>query len=128
MKKIKIPTFKDDRGDLSVLELKDFIDWEPKRIYYLTGAVKDRGGHAVRGEKKIYICAQGTITARIHDGKSWTEFKLEGPDDGLIVEEMAYREFKDFSDGAVLVSVSNLNYDKSKYIFDFEEFLKEKNN
>ncbi len=128
MKKIKIPTFNDDRGDLSVLELKDFIDWEPKRIYYVTGAVKDRGGHAVRGEKKIYICAQGTITARIHDGKSWKEFKLKGPDDGLIVEEMVYREFKDFSKGAVLVSVSNLNYDKSKYIFDFDEFLKEMNN
>lgn len=127
MKKIKIPTFADERGNLSVLELKDFIDWEPKRIYYVTGAVKDRGGHAVKGEKKIYICAQGTITARLHDGKEWTEIKLTGPDDGILVEDLVYRVFKDFSEGAVLVAVSNMNYEKDKYIYDFDEFVKVKN-
>ncbi len=123
VKRIKIPTFTDERGSLSAAELKDYIDWIPERIYYVTDVKKDRGGHAVIGEKKIYICVQGEIMAKIHDGKEWSEYKLQGPEDALIMEEVCYREFKDFSPGAVLLSISNMNYDKSKYIYDFDKFV-----
>lgn len=124
-KKIKIPTHTDDRGALSVVEMKDWAEWPVKRVYYVTGVTLDRGGHAVRGEKKIYVCMQGKMTARIHDGKEWTEIPLSGPDDGILMEGMCWREFKDFSPGAVLCAISNMNYEKDKYIYDFEEFLKE---
>lgn len=127
VKSIKIPTFTDERGSLSAAELKDYIDWKPERIYYVTDVKQKRGGHAVIGEKKIYICVQGEITARIHDGERWEEYKLKGPDDALIMDEMNYREFDDFSQGAVLLSISNMNYDKSKYIYDFDEFISYKN-
>ena len=122
-KQIKIPTHTDERGNLSVVELKDFVDWPVKRVYYVTGVTKDRGGHAVRGEKKIYICMQGTMTARIHDGEKWHDFELKGPEDAILMNETCWREFKDFSPGAVLCAISNMNYEKDKYIFDFEEFL-----
>ena len=128
IKRIKIPTHTDERGNLSVLEIRDFVPWEVKRIYYVTSVKEDRGGHAVRGEKKIYICAQGKVTARIHDGNSWREFNLEGPDDAILMDGMCYREFNDFSSGAVLLAVSNMNYEPDKYIYDFEEFLKKVNN
>ena len=121
----KIPTHADERGKLSVIELQDFVEWTPKRVYYVTNVSADRGGHAVRGEKKIYVCMQGTMTVRIHDGKEWHEWQLEGPDDAIVMEEMCWREFKDFSEGAVLMAISNMNYGKDKYIFDFDQFLKE---
>ena len=123
--RVKIPTHGDDRGKLSAIELKDYIDWTPKRVYYVTDVVKDRGGHAVRGEKKIYVCMQGTMTARIHDGKKWHEFQIQGPDDAIVMSEMCWREFGNFSPGAVLMAISNMNYEKDKYIYDFEVFLKE---
>jgi len=126
-KRIKIPTHTDERGNLSVVEIKDFVDWPVKRVYYVTGVTKDRGGHAVRGEKKIYICMQGTMTARIHDGKRWHEVVLHGPEDSILMNEMCWREFKDFSPGAVLCAISNMNYEKNKYIYEFEEYLKESN-
>jgi hypothetical protein len=118
----KIPTHADDRGKLSVVEIKDFVEWPVKRVYYVTDVTLDRGGHAVRGEKKIYVCMQGTMTARIHDGKEWHEFVMNGPDDAIIMEEMCWREFKDFSPGSVLMAISNMNYEKDKYIYDFEVF------
>lgn len=124
-KVIKIPTHTDPRGCLSVVEMKDWVEWAAKRVYYVTGVTLDRGGHAVRGEKKIYLCMQGTMTARIHDGKEWHEVELKGPDDAILMEEMCWREFKDFSSGAVLCAISNMNYEKDKYIYDFEEFVKE---
>jgi hypothetical protein len=122
-KRIKIPTHEDSRGSLSVVEIKDFVDWTPKRVYYVTSVKADRGGHAVRGEKKIYVCMQGEMTARIHDGKKWHEFQMHGPDDAIVMNETCWREFKDFSFGAVLMAISNMNYEKDKYIYDFEEFV-----
>ncbi|MFC1747765.1 FdtA/QdtA family cupin domain-containing protein [Pseudomonadota bacterium] len=128
IKRIKIPTHSDSRGNLSVVEIADFVDWPVKRVYYVTGVTEERGGHAVRGEKKIYICVQGKMTARIHDGEKWEETKLNGPDDAIIMNEMCYREFKDFSPGSVLLAISSMNYEPDKYIYDFEEFKKEVNN
>ncbi len=124
-KLIKIPRHTDPRGNLSAIELHEYIDWVPKRVYYVTNVTQDRGGHAVRGEKKIYVCVQGTMTARIHNGKEWHEFQLSGPDDAILMNEMCWREFKNFSPGAVLMAISNMNYEKDKYIYDFEEFLSE---
>ena len=68
---------------------------------------------------------QGTMTARIHDGKEWHEFNIQGPDDAIVMDEMCWREFKNFSPGSVLMAISNMNYEKDKYIYDFEVFLKE---
>lgn len=124
-KKIQIPTHTDPRGNLSVVEMKDWAEWPVKRVYYVTGVTLDRGGHAVRGEKKLYVCMQGTVTARIHDGNDWTEIPLKGPSEGILMNEMCWREFKDFSEGAVLCAISNMNYENDKYIYDFEEFVKE---
>lgn len=127
IKRITIPTHEDERGNLSVIELKDFIDWPVKRIYYVTDTKKDRGGHAVKGEKKIYVCMQGTMKARIHDGTEWHEFDLQGPGDALLMTGMCWREFTDFSEGSVLMAISSMNYEPDKYIYDLEEFLGEVN-
>lgn len=124
IKRIQLPTHEDERGKLTVLELKDFITWEPKRIYYVTDVKKDRGGHAVKGEKKIYVCMQGSCTARIHDGEQWHEFELKGPGDALQMEGMCWREFGEFTEGTVLMAVSSVNYEPDQYIYDLEEFLR----
>jgi len=127
IEKIKIPTHTDERGRLSVVELKDYVDWETKRVYYVTGVEGDRGGHAVRGERKIYVCMEGSVLARIHDGEKWHEFELNGPDDALLMNDMCWREFKNFTPGTVLTAISNMNYEKDKYIWDLDEFIAEAN-
>lgn len=124
---IKIPTYSDERGNLSSIELKDYVKWTPKRIYYTTDVKAERGHHAVRGEKKIYICMCGFVTVRLHDGKKWHIFKLKGPDAGIVVEGLCWREFKGFAPNTVLAAISNIHYDKGKYIYNFDEFLKAAN-
>jgi len=120
---LKLNTFLDDRGGLGVLELKDYVDWDAKRIYYVFDVVKARGGHAVKHEKKVYICLRGTIKAKLHDGEKWHEFEMKGPDDAILMKEMCYREFYDFSEDAILLAVSSVNYVAEDYIYDFDEFL-----
>lgn len=124
-RRTKVPTHADPRGKLSAVEINEFVDWTPLRVYYVTDVTLDRGGHAVRGEKKIYVCMQGTMTARIHDGHQWHEFEMHGPDDAIVMDEMCWREFKNFSPGAVLMAISNMHYEKEKYIYDFDVFLGE---
>lgn len=110
---------------MTAIELKDYVEWEAKRVYFLTDVTKPRGGHAVRGEKKMYVCQKGTVKARLHDGEKWHEFSLSGPDDAILMSGMCFRDFYDFSSDAVLIAISSVNYVPEDYIYELEEFVKE---
>lgn len=125
LEKLTLPTHIDPRGSLTAIEIKDYVDWEIRRVYYVTDTVSARGGHAVRGEKKIYVVMAGSCRGRFHDGEKWIEFDLRGPNDAVKMEGLYYREFVDFTPGTVLMALSSVNYDKSLYIYDFAEFLAE---
>lgn len=125
VQKIKLKSFKDERGVLTVVEIKDYVDWEVKRVYYLTDVTKPRGGHAVRFEKKMYICQKGTVKARLHDGEKWNEFELHGPDEAILMSAMCFRDFYDFSADAVLLAISSVNYVTEDYIYELDQFIKE---
>ena len=128
LEKLTLPTHGDPRGNLTAIEMKEYVDWPVARVYYVTDTVAARGGHSVRGEKKIYVVMQGSCKGRFHDGEGWTEFDLKGPSDAVKMEGLYYREFVDFTPGTVLMAISSVNYDKDLYIYDFDEFLKEANN
>lgn len=127
VEKFTLPIHVDERGPLVVAEMKDYVSWPVARFYYVTEVLKPRGGHAVRHEKKIYICQKGHVKARFHDGARWIEFEMNGPGDAVLMKSMCFREFCDFSSDAVLLAVSSVNYHKEDYIYDFDEFLKEVN-
>ncbi len=127
LKKIKLETFTDERGSLTPVEVRDLGDWEAKRVYYLTDVKAARGGHAVRGEQKVYICIQGMVRARLHDGEEWHEFELNGPDEAILMNSMCFRDFYEFSEDAVLMAISSVDYVPDDYIYDLDEFIKEVN-
>jgi len=127
IKVIKLQHFTDERGELVPIELKDYLDWEAKRVYYVFNNKETRGGHAHKTEKELFICARGEFTARVHDGNKWQIFKLEGPDHGIYVDNMIWHEFTDFSEDAILLAVSSTNYDPTDYVRDFDQFINEVN-
>lgn len=122
-----LPVFNDDRGTLVPVELKEFIDWTPNRVYYAVNLKEGRGGHSHRIEKELFICLQGKMKVKLHDGKEWTEKEMSSPLEAVRVDNMIWHEFTDFSDDAILLAVSSTNYDKDDYIRDFDQYLKEKN-
>jgi len=123
LKQIKFKTFVDERGSLTAIELCDFADWQAKRVYYLTDVTAPRGGHCVKGEKKIYVCQKGSIKCRFHDGSGWTSFDMKGPSDAILMEGDYFRDFYEFSPDAVLMAISSVNYDPKEYIYDLNEFI-----
>lgn len=113
---------------LSPIELKDYIDWEAKRIYYITGmpAGTKTGAHCHKEEKELFVMVNGSCTAVIDQGNGLEEFKMEGPTAAMYIGDYVWHHFKDFSENAVLLAVSSTNHnpDRSDYIEDYEEYKK----
>lgn len=120
LKKIDAPSFV-----MSPVELKDYIDFEVKRIYYLTKPTGASGQHCHKIEKEFFILLQGTATAVIDQGNGKEEIPMIGPTSALYVPNYVWHGFKDFSSDAILLALSSTNYspDRSDYVESYEEYL-----
>ena len=114
---------------MTALELKDYIDFEVKRIYFITCGVGDKltGSHAHRqDEDELFICVQGSATAVVDDGNGLQEVTLTGLSNAIYIPHMVWHHFKDLSDDVVICAVTSTNYDPSRadYIENYQEFTK----
>lgn len=121
LKAIQTPAF-----IMNPVELKDYIDFEVKRIYYIVKPTDKTGAHCHKIEKEFFILIQGKATAVIDRGSGLEEFAMEGPSSALYVGEYVWHHFKDFSEDAILLALSSTNYNpnRSDYIEDYEEYKK----
>ena len=116
IKKIETPNFV-----MSPLELKDYIDFEVKRLYYITKPTGPTGQHCHLKEKELFLMINGSCIAVIDQGN---EIKLSGPTSALYIGAYIWHGFKDFSEDAVLMAVSSTNYNPNRedYIEDYEKY------
>jgi mannose-6-phosphate isomerase-like protein (cupin superfamily) len=121
IKRIATPNFV-----MSPIELKDYIDFEVKRVYFITDPKGPAGGHCHKTEKEFFILAKGTATAIIDRGQGLERIPMIGPTTGLYIGEYTWHYFEDFSPDAVLLALSSTNYDSSRadYIEDYEKYKK----
>ncbi|MDO8617741.1 MAG: FdtA/QdtA family cupin domain-containing protein [Candidatus Uhrbacteria bacterium] len=119
----KIPTSK---FLMNPVELKEYIDFEVKRVYFITQPVEDSGAHCHTDEKEFFILIQGTCDASIDRGNGLEEFSLQAPTSALYVAEYVWHQFKNFSPDAILLALSSTNYDPVRhgYIENYEDYLK----
>jgi mannose-6-phosphate isomerase-like protein (cupin superfamily) len=122
-KKFKLPTHTDDRFSLTPLEVKEYLDFEIKRVYAITQAVKSTGSHCHKVEQESFICFVGSVTAEIDDGSGLQDVKMEAGD-AIYVGTYVWHHFKDFKPNTVLVALSSTNFNPSRedYINDYDEF------
>lgn len=114
---------------MSPVELKDYIDFDVKRVYYITKPVNSTGAHCHKVEKEFFIMIQGKATAVIDKGNGLEEIIMQGPTSAIYVANWVWHGFKDFSADAILLALSSTNYnaDRSDYVEDYEEFKKLQN-
>lgn len=121
LKKIDTPKFV-----MSAVELKDYIDFEVKRVYFITGIKGPTGAHCHKIEQEFFILQQGSCAAVIDQGSGLEEIPMVGPTSAVYVPPRVWHHFKDFSTDAVLLALSSTNYnpDRSDYVEDYIEFKK----
>lgn len=121
LKKIDTPRFV-----MSAVELKEYIDFEVKRVYFITYIKEATGAHCHKIEQEFFILQQGSCVAVIDQGNGLEEIPMIGPTSAMYVPPLVWHQFKDFSPDAVLLALSSTNYnpDRSDYVEDYEEFRK----
>lgn len=124
LKNIPTPNFL-----MTPLELKDYIDFDVKRIYFLSSAQGEKitGSHChTNDENELFIMIQGSCTMVVDDGNGLKDVPLEGPKEAIYIPRLVWHHFKDISDDAVILALTSTNYDpdRSGYCEDYEEFKK----
>ncbi len=126
-KVVDFKTLGDDRGSLIAIEEGYNAPFDIKRVYYIfdTKPGIERGFHAHKNLKQICIAVKGSCTFVVDDGIKKEEAILNSPNKGLYIENLIWREMKDFSEDCVLVVLASEHYDESDYIRDYDKFLEE---
>ncbi len=122
MKK-EIPTIKDTRGNLAIIE-KDTIPFEIKRVYYLYDIPTDayRGGHAHIEQEEFLVALSGSFDVVLDDGQKKHRVMLSKPNVGLYIPTGVWRELENFSSGSVCLVLNSGEFDESDYIRDYATF------
>ena len=126
VQEIVFPQRGDNRGQLIALEgASEQVPFMVNRFYYIFDTTPGtvRGKHAHKKLKQVLICASGacTIVCELPDG-SKSEYRLDWPNKGLLIEGLVWREMKDFSKDAVLMVLASEHYDERDYIRNYEDF------
>jgi dTDP-4-dehydrorhamnose 3,5-epimerase-like enzyme len=127
---IKFESLGDKRGLLVALECNKSVPFDIKRVYYMC-ATEDgvsRGFHAHRNLKQIAVCLTGSCRFVLDNGKVKEEVILEGATNGLLIEDLMWREMHDFSSDCVLLVLASEHYDELDYIRDYDVFMQTVNN
>ena len=123
---VNFPPLGDDRGSLVALEANKSVPFEIKRVYYIFGTKEgvSRGFHAHRNLKQVAVCVTGSCRFVLDNGKQREEVLLDSSTEGLIIEDLTWREMHDFSPDCVLLVLASEYFDENDYIRDYNEFLK----
>ena len=126
VKELLFPTLGDERGHLVVQEsLSELVPFEIKRTFFILDTTPGtvRGKHAHHRNKQMLICVSGacTIKCEMPDGTK-SEYRLDWPNKGLLVEGMVWHTMEEFSKDAVLLVLASEHYDETDYVRSYEEF------
>lgn len=125
IKKLIFPGNENGTGKLAFVEAHHDIPFEIKRIYYIYDVVDGarRGFHAHKNLKQVLFCIHGSCKLLLDDGINKAIVQLNNPTEGILLEEVVWREMYDFSKDAVLLVLASEYYDEADYIRDYNSFL-----
>lgn len=122
----QIQVVTDIRGQLHVVQTNQLSrPFRPQRVFWITQVPKDtiRGEHANKACTELLVAVHGSFRVWLTDGHDSCEVLLDHPGKGLYIPPMVWCRLWDFSADSVALCMADLDYDKSLYINDYEEFL-----
>lgn len=127
---VQLPKIHNRAGNITIVENKQLIPFDVKRLYYLydipSGEI--RGGHSHKVLLQLIVSVSGSFDVKVDDGKNQRTFSLNRPDIGLLIVPGIWRELVNFSSGAICLVLASHEYDKTDYLRNYEHFVKTKLN
>ena len=117
-----IPTV--NAGELSFFEGQTDIDFEIKRIYYISKVPEGvrRGFHAHKELKQVLFCPYGRIQLTLENESGREEIELSDPSIGVVIDQCTWREMLWLQKDSVLCVAASDLYNVEDYIRDYDEF------
>lgn len=122
-KKLKVDSKPGRNATMNVLELKDYLDFEVKRVYYINEVVGNTGQHSHLKEKELFVMIAGTCTAVIDQGRGLEDIPF-ATGETIHVGNYVWHGFKDFSENSIVLAISSTNYNPNRedYIEEYEKY------
>lgn len=124
---INLPKFEDPRGNLSFLEELKHVPFKIKRAYWIYDVPggQIRGGHAFKEQQEFIIAISGSFdVVVIENGKETKTHSLNRSYYGLYLPPGLWRQMQNFSTNSLALVLSSTHYNPDDYIYDFNAFLK----
>lgn len=114
---------RDNMYELFEIDAATYVDFDIKRIYYLTDLGGDTGAHCHYEEKELFVMVQGSCIAVIDKGYGIEDVRMN-KGEAIYVGNMVWHHFKDFSEDSILMAASSTkhNPDRSDYLEDYEAY------
>ncbi|MBP3357019.1 MAG: WxcM-like domain-containing protein [Rikenellaceae bacterium] len=123
---IDLPKFLDARGNLSFIEGERHVPFHIARTYWIYDVPggEVRGGHAYRKNREFIVALSGSFDVTLDDGKQRRVYSLNRSYTGLYVPEGIWRQMDNFSTNSLALVLASTGFDRSDYIYDYDEFVK----
>lgn len=125
---IQLPKIIDNRGNLSFIEERNHIPFEIARCYWIYDVPggEIRGSHAFRRQQEFIVALSGSFDLVLDDGKEKRKYSLNRSYMGVYVPRMTWRTLENFSTNSLCLVLSSTVYDPEDYIWDYEQYVGEK--
>ena len=100
------------------------MPFEIKRTYWIYDVPggEIRGSHAFKKSHELIIALSGSFDVLLNDGKQESRYTLNRSYYGLYVPNLIWKSMENFSTNSLALVVSNISYDQTDYIRNFEDF------
>ena len=114
---------RDNNYELYEIDASTYVDYDIKRVYYLTDIKAQTGAHCHYEEKELFVMATGSCVAIIDRGYGIEEIPMS-QGQAIYVGNMVWHHFKDFGPNSMLMAVSSTkhNSDRTDYLEDYEVY------
>lgn len=113
---IKLSTFSDVRGNLTVIEKE--VPFVIKRVFYIYGVDESvRGNHRHHKTIQAAICIKGSCIITNDDGIKVEKFNLNSPEKCLLINPEDFHWMDGFSKDAILLVLASEPFNPEDYIY-----------
>lgn len=121
---VSLGRFDELRGSLCVAEVGQAVSFSIQRAYWVFDMPPGtkRAMHAHREQSEFLVAVSGGFTVWCDDGNAHALYRLDSPDQGLLLPPMVFHTLSDFAPGTRCLVLASGPYDPTEYVDDHAEF------